>query len=76
MLRALQLIVVLALLYFLARGAVLGMHAGKIRLRGGMIIERRKKPLLFWASIAAQIFFFLVIVSVYVLSLDRPMFGI
>jgi hypothetical protein len=34
-LRALQLIVALALLYFLGNGAIQGLRHGKIRLRGG-----------------------------------------
>jgi hypothetical protein len=74
-LRALQLIVVLALLYFLGNGAIQGLRDGSIRLRGGMTVTRHGQPLLFWLSIAACIVFSAVIITAYVLSFRHLIFS-
>jgi|KBSMisStandDraft_5_1062788.scaffolds.fasta_scaffold578878_2 hypothetical protein len=73
--RALQLIVVLALLYALGTGALRGLRNGKIRLRGGMIVTRHARPFLFWMSIGSCVVFSAVIIAAYALSFGHPMFS-
>jgi len=73
--RALQLIVVLALLYFLGSGALRELREGKIRLRGGMIVTRRARPFLFWMSIISCVVFGAAVIAAYALSFRYPMFS-
>lgn len=71
--RALQLIVVLALLYLLGTGALRGLRDGKIRVRGGMLVKRRERPFLFWMSIASCVVFGAAIIAAYAMSFRHPM---
>lgn len=73
--RALQLIVVLALLYLLGTSALRGLRDGKIRLRGGMLIKRRERPFLFWMSIVSCVVFSAAIIAAYSMSLSHPIFS-
>jgi len=73
--RALQLVVVLALLYLLGIGALRGLRDGKIRLRGGMLINRRERPFVYWMSIVSCAVFSAAIIAAYALSFSHPMFS-
>ena len=73
--RTLQLIVVLALLYFLGNGALQGLRNGKIRLRGGMTVTRHARPFLFWMSIVSCAVFSAAIVAAWAMSFSHPMFS-
>ena len=73
--RVLQLVGFLALLAVLLSAALSGLRRGKIRLRGEALITRSGNPMMFWASIAASLFFVVVLVIAYTFSFSHPMFA-